>query len=278
VRRGLSERVPKNYFEWEPTTGFGSSTDMGAISRIITDKTDQEFQAQGLNFRYITSDYHLHKTSKDEIIILKNSKFMQSYEPVFERAPTRNVLEFGVFEGGSIILFALAYPEFRFVGIDIREPNEEVIRHIRSLDLEDRVKIYYNVNQTDKVGIDKIISTEFKDNPPAIIFDDASHSYSYSKSTFELTFGRLAPGGSYCLEDWAWAHWGEPFQTQQWADQPALTNLVFEILIMYASTYDLIDGIEIRPALACIRRGGAKLSEFQIDGLMRLRGKKLTFI
>jgi len=45
-----------------------------------------------------------------------------------------------------------------------------------------------------------------------------------------------------------------------------LTNLLFQILIMYASTHDLINGVETRPTLASIRAGAA-LGEFQIDKL-----------
>ena len=96
--------------------------------------------------------------------------------------------------------------------------------------------------------------------------------------TFELSFGRLASGGFYCLEDWAWAHWGEPFQTQVWTDQPALTNLVFELLMMYASTPGLIDRIEVLPALVLLKRGVAKRGDFKIDELIKMRGKKLTLI
>jgi len=48
---------------------------------------------------------------------------------------------------------------------------------------------------------------------------------------------------------------------------------------MYASTHGLIDRIELpAPTLACIRRGGARLDEFQIDGLVRMRGRKLMLI
>jgi hypothetical protein len=251
---------------------------MSAISDIITNENGPEFEAAGLKFRFVNSDFHLHKTTDDTIVVLKEPRFLRLYDRLFESSPKRNVLEFGVFEGGSIILFALAYPDFRFVGVDIRSPNEAVLRHIRRLNLEDRVKIYYNTSQTDGEAIGRIIEKEFGESGIGIISDDASHNYQFSKRTFELTFGRLAPSGYYCLEDWAWAHWGEPYQTQQWVDQPALTNLLFEILILYASTHDLIANVETKPALACIRRGGAKIGELQIDKLLRMRGKKLTLI
>ncbi len=251
---------------------------MGAIERLIEDENGAEFRVSGIKFRFINSQYNTYKTTEDEIIILKGPGFLKHYEPIFEKAPTQNMLEFGVFEGGSIILFALAYPEFKFVGIDIRPPSEHVLRHIRDLGLQDRVKIYYNVSQADKEQIDKAVRDEFGNAEIGIISDDASHNYRFSKVTFELSFGRMASGGFYCLEDWAWAHWGEPFQTQVWTDQPALTNLVFELLMMYASTPGLIDRIEVLPALVLLKRGVAKRGDFKIDELIKMRGKKLTLI
>ncbi len=251
---------------------------MGAISQIIADHSGPCFKAAGAQFRFVNADYHLHATTADEIIILKDPGFLALYEPMFEAAPNRNVLEFGVFEGGSIILFALAYPNFKFVGLDIRPPNEQVLTHIHDLGLTDRVKIHYNINQTDQAAVERVIALEFKDEALAIVSDDASHDYFYSKSTFQTTFGRLAPGGFYCLEDWAWAHWGEPFQTQQWVEQPALTNLVFEMLMLQASTHDIISTIEIKPALASLRRGAAPLGVFELDRLIRMRNRTLTLI
>jgi len=251
---------------------------MSAIADIITNENGSDFEAAGLKFRFVNSDYHLHKTTDEMVMVLKEPRFLRLYDRLFESSPTRNVLEFGVFEGGSIILFALAYPNFKFVGVDIRPPNEAVLRHIRRLNLEDRVKIYYKTSQTDGDAIGRIVETEFGAGEIGVISDDASHNYQYSKRTFELTFGSLAATGHYCLEDWAWAHWGEPFQTQQWVDQPALTNLLFEILILYASTHDIITLVETRHAFACVRRGGAKLGELNIDKLLRVRGKKLTLI
>ena len=251
---------------------------MGAINRLITKRNGPVFEAGGLSFRFINSNYSSYTTSAEEIIILKDPSFLVKYDAIFEHAPSRNVVEFGVFEGGSIILFALAYPEFKFVGIDIRQPNKHVLDHITRLGLEDRVKIYYGVSQTDGTRIAEIIEEEFPDGKIGIISDDASHQYNFSKRTFELTFGRLVEGGLYVLEDWAWAHWAEPYQTQIWTDQPALTNLVFEIIAMHASTHNVILRIEVRPGFICIERGGAKLEGLDFQQSIRMRGKQFALI
>jgi cephalosporin hydroxylase len=252
---------------------------MGGISNLITNEVDQTFQAGGRSFRYINSDFARYKTTDDEIIILKPAAFLRMYDRFFEKAPVKNVLEFGVFEGGSLIIFALAYPDFKFVGIDIRPPNEAVLRHIHDLGLQDRLKIYYKTSQADADAVDRIVRENFGDEKLGIISDDASHLFSLSRETFQLTFGRLAPNGVYCLEDWNWAHSGEPYQTQLWTDEPALTNLVFEILLMFASTRGYIKRLETDvPALMCIWRDFAPLDRFEFDKLIRMRGKTLTLI
>lgn len=252
---------------------------MGTISRTIANETAQTFEADGLKFRFINTDFKVYKTTADEIIILKPASFLRQYDHIFESAPTKNVLEFGVFEGGSIILFALAYPDFKFAGIDIRPPSEDVLRHIRDLGLSDRVKIYYQTSQADGDQIDRIVRDNFSDEGIGVISDDASHNYKLSKETLQFTFGKLAPGGAYCLEDWNWAHTVDPSQPHIWSDQPALTNLVFEIVMMYASTRGYIRKMEfLAPALMCIWRDAAALGRFDLDKLIRMRGKTLTLI
>jgi hypothetical protein len=253
---------------------------MGAIARLIVNETGQQtFQAAGIGFKFVNADFNLYKTTADEIIVLKPTPFLRHYDYFFENAPTRNVLEFGVFEGGSIILFALAYPNFKFIGVDIRPPSEEVLRHVHDLGLSDRVKIYYRTSQADGDQIDRIVCDDFGGEPLGVISDDASHNWSLSKETWQLTFGKLAPGGAYCLEDWNWAHSLDPSQTHIWDDQPALTNLVFEIVMMYASTRGYIRRMEFpAPALMCAWRDSASLGRFELDKLIRMRGKTLTLI
>jgi cephalosporin hydroxylase len=245
---------------------------------IISQETEGGFEAAGLKFKVVTSNYHQHKTTKDEIVVLKGADLFRFYDGVFPRIPKNSLLEVGVFEGGSTIFFALANQKLKIVGIDIRKPDECVLRHIHDLGLGDRVKIYYETNQADQDAISNILLNEFGDEGIGIIIDDASHNYGLSKRTFELTFGKIAPGGSYCLEDWSWAHWDGIFQTEQWINQPALTNLVFEIAMLCPSARPLIDEINIRPGVVQVVRGSRKFGEFSLDSLVRMRGKKLGHI
>ena len=245
---------------------------------IITDETGTSFKVLDQLFEVVTSNYHQHKTTKDKIVVLKGADMLRSYDAVFQKAPKKTLFEIGVFEGGSTIFFALANPELKIVGLDIRKPDEAVLRHLRDLKLEDRVKIYYETSQTDADAISRILRDDFRDDEIGVVIDDASHNYNLSRKTFELTFGHVASGGYYCLEDWAWAHWGGAFQTEQWIDQPALTNLVFEISMLLPSARPLIDEIRITPGVVQVLRGSRKIGSFSIDDLLRLRGKQLARI
>jgi cephalosporin hydroxylase len=245
---------------------------------IISNETEAGFDVAGIRFEVVTSNYHQHKTTKDKVVVLKGAEMLRSYDAIFQRAPKKTLFEIGVFEGGSTIYFALANPGLKIVGLDIRKPDEAVLRHLHDLGLADRVKIHYETSQSDPDAISRILRDDFGADEVGIVIDDASHNYHLSKKTFELTFGNVAAGGFYCLEDWAWAHWSGPFQTEQWIDQPALTNLVFEMSMLLPSARPLIEDIRITPGVVQVLRGNRKTGPFSIDKLLKMRGKNLAFI
>ena len=244
------------------------------MANVITHEDGNTFVAGGLTFKFINSNYKDHKTTDKEVVVLKSADILRSYDRVFDAAPNKNFLEIGIFEGGSTLFFAVAHPEFRISALDIRDPDDAVLRHIHDLGLNERVKIHYNTSQSDKDALGKIIREDFRDEDIGFICDDASHNYGLSRRTFELTFGKLARGGQYCLEDWAWAHWKSTSSTAA-----ALTNLVFEMVVLLPSTRPLIDSIEILPNYVRLVRGPGKIdSDISIDSMMRLRDKRLTLI
>lgn len=244
------------------------------MANIITSEDGNSFVAAGLAFKFVSSNYKDHKTTKEEVVVLKTAEILRSYDPIFAAAPNKNFLEVGIFEGGSTLYFALAHPEFKISAIDIRKPDEAVLRHIHDLGLTDRVKIHYETSQSDEDALKKIIREDFGGGELGLICDDASHVYSLSRRTFELTFGKLAAGGQYCLEDWAWSHW-----KGNASPDVALSNLVFEMIALLPSTRPLIDSIEILPNYVRLVRGIGKISRnVDMDAMMNLRGKKFTLL
>ena len=96
---------------------------MGGIAEIITDAKDDEFRVLGLKFRYVNAPQAYSSNQRRTDHHPETPAMLKQYEPYFKTAPTKNALEVGVFEGGSIILFALAYPDFKFVGSTCARPT-----------------------------------------------------------------------------------------------------------------------------------------------------------
>ena len=248
-------------------------------SEIITNEREGAFTVAGLDFRVHLPGQPIICTTADQIVVLKPSHFLRKYDPVFRSLPSRNVLEVGIAEGGSIIYFALAFPGLKFVGIDLRPPSEFVLRQIERLGLRDRINLYYGTDQADTRRIHEILRENFGDEPLGAVTEDASHFYAPSKKTFESTFGLLASGGVYCLEDWAWAHEPGPCQSTVWMDQPALSNLLFEITLLQPSGPTFVGNIRIDPSLAFIERGPApRVATFSMDEIILNRGKRIQLI
>jgi hypothetical protein len=248
---------------------------MSAPQVIVTD--EHRFQIGGARFRYVPLNQDRHRTTRDEIVVLKTFNLLDSYRSLFDRAPTKNVLEIGVFEGGSLIAFALLHPDFRFVGIDQRAPNPCVIEHIERLGLSDRVTIHYGVSQTDEDTILHHVQSAFHDESIGLVSEDASHRYALSKRSFEILFPRLAVGGGYSIEDWSWAHWPGKCQHQA-TEEPALSNLVFKLAVLTGMGVGAVSHMEIFHAMAVVWRGSSPFKSLDLDRQILARGRSMQLI
>jgi hypothetical protein len=115
------------------------------------------------------------------------------------------------------------------------------------------------------------------------VVDDASHTYEETKASFEILFPLLQPGGIYLIEDWSWAH-GPRYQSPDapFSKRPALSNLLFEQIMLLASTY-LIAEIRVWHFLYLIRKAksavsGSKDESGSIFDQIQSRGKKWSLI
>lgn len=219
-------------------------------------------------------------TTADEALIFKDRGLVDLY---LEHLPTfapRNVLEFGIFQGGSAVLLATALGLERIACIDICNPLPGLEAFLERHALADRVRCHFNTSQDDRERVRAIVEEVFGDNPLDMVIDDCSHAYELSKKSFEIVFPLLRPGGQYVLEDWAWAHW-EEWQSPDhaWKEWSALSNLVFEWVMLLPSTR-LIDRIEVRQPYVVLHKSAQAfdLSTFSIDALVKTRGRVLNKI
>jgi predicted O-methyltransferase YrrM len=138
---------------------------------------------------------------------LKPQSFFEMYDRFLAGRTPERVLEVGVFQGGSGLLFADKWPGARISGLDLQPRNDAVQRHAVRFGFSDRLKFYYGVSQADERAVLRIIDQDL-DGSPDVVIDDASHLYPLTKRTFEIVFPRLARGGVYIIEDWAWGRTG----------------------------------------------------------------------
>ena len=128
------------------------------------------------------------------------SRYLERYDPVLEPWVDKDpvLLELGVHEGGSLLLWRDYFPRGTIVGIDIKLPQ----------DFEPTERIHlYEGSQADPPFLSRVaqdIAPEGFD----IIIDDASHFGELTKVAFWHLFdNHLKPQGLYVIEDWGTGYW-----------------------------------------------------------------------
>jgi hypothetical protein len=138
-----------------------------------------------------------HNTDK-----LSNNQYIRNFERHF--SPLRDkpirLLEIGVLDGGSLLLWRDYFPNALIVGLDLKESPFNT--------LPDRIQIFQGSQ-----GDTKLLSTMAGKCAPEgfdIIIDDASHYGVLSRSSFQSLFANhLKSGGIYVVEDWGTGYWPE---------------------------------------------------------------------
>jgi len=136
------------------------------------------------------------------------------------------------------------------------------------------INVYFNTSQTDENAINSILDVEFP-NGIELVVDDASHTYAATKATFEMVFPKLVKGGTYIIEDWAWAHKpGMQNNEHSWHKEPAMTNLLFELIVDLGS-HNNIQSVSIDSGKAIIVKGQRQQDLLENH---KLRGRELVHI
>lgn len=229
------------------------------------------FRVGGLTFNTSTTDYS-RKTTDQEIVLLKNKGMLDTYRGLFGGKPIRNILEFGTWEGGSPLYFVAGTNIERFVGIDLRDPIEPVLKHAERFG--DRLKLVYSTSQSDRSAVTQAINDNF-DGPIDLIIDDASHMYEHTKASFDIAFPRLRVGGLYIIEDWNWAHYPDRHFDDYFQDQPALSNLAME-LVMAVGSLTQVASLEVHRWCLIVRKDAEVPADFSLDKLIRM-GERRTY-
>ena len=139
------------------------------------------------------NDIETYFYTKSERIIYKWNTYFESYEKYFMKYRGRkiNVLEIGVFDGGSLRMWADYFGnKALIVGMDIN-------KNCASLAELPQIEIFIG-DQSDPVKLKELVD---KYGGFDIIIDDGSHINSHQIKTFQYLFDYLREGGTYLVED-----------------------------------------------------------------------------
>jgi predicted O-methyltransferase YrrM len=196
-----------------------------------------------------------------ELLLMKPRWMVERYVALIEELKPKRIFELGILHGGSVAFLALLAEPDRHVAID-RQPKAGARFEKWRQAHDDVVHVHHGIDQGDAAALRRIAADEFGGEPLDLVIDDASHLLDPTRSSFNVLFPLLRPGGVYVIEDW-----GVDLRLEREAARdPAvanriqeeiakrpelehvvpLTRLMFEIVL--ASVYtDLIDGMELRP-------------------------------
>jgi hypothetical protein len=221
----------------------------------------------------------------NRFVLMKTPELVDDLTARLRAIEPQVIVEFGIQRGGSIALFNELFTPRLHLGFDInREPVASLAAYAKSAKASGRsIELHYGVNQSDREAVTRIMADAMRRhgiNGVDVVIDDASHLYGPSLATFEVMFPLLRSDGLYVLEDWGWAHWpGYQKEGSSYWNEPALSNLVFELTMLCASRPDLAKAMDITSALACLKRGAAAPPpNFTVESQIRKRGVKIVMI
>lgn len=170
------------------------------------------FQIDGYRFNLPTSWGHFDINVPAEENYADNAFFfgksvsvIQKYFALFREQLPTNIVELGIFRGGSVAFLQLVAKPERLLALDINPDRQEFLdRFILHKGLAENVRAEYGVDQADSEKVSRL-TREFIGEGRCLDFvvDDASHLLSPTRSSFETLFPLLRPGGSYVIEDFS---------------------------------------------------------------------------
>ncbi|GHD31953.1 class I SAM-dependent methyltransferase [Halioglobus pacificus] len=205
-------------------------------------------------------------STEDEIVLFKDPKFVDHYLNTLEGFRADNVIEVGVWDGGSAIFFWNLLKPDRLSCVELKKSVPPLEAYISRREVTDSFRLHTSTDQSDKQSLGKIVVDDFGGNPLDLIIDDASHLYGPSKATFEALFPHLRPGGLFILEDWK-AGLIFPKLSKDGEDLgPPLHRLVHEILQLSLLEHRVVASIKCVHNFVVIERGHQALNpeEFKV--------------
>ena len=201
------------------------------------------------------------QSAPGHFILGKSRLMVESMMAAVARIDVQNIVDVGVYKGGSVVFLNEAFRPRHLVAIDFN-PAEvpALLEYCSAPERADRITVRLGVNQADRPLLVALCVEAFGDAPIDLVVDDASHFYDETRETFRVLFPRLRPGGVYIIEDWAWAHWpGEYWQNERGGDyfrsKPPLSNMLIELMLLCAGSPGFVRRVSFDDQVIHVERG-----------------------
>jgi predicted O-methyltransferase YrrM len=144
-----------------------------------------------------------HASTPERFVIVKQPPHRDAFIEMCRSVRGGRLVELGIAEGGSTVLAALAAEPSALLAVDIEpEPLAALEEFITARNLGGRVHTRYGIDQGNRDQLTHTVDDAIGTDPLDLVVDDASHELDPTRTSFEVLFPRLAPGGLYAIEDW----------------------------------------------------------------------------
>lgn len=242
---------------------------------------DDHFMIDELVFYLKRPDHLAADRDRDWFVLDKPTRLLDQYRALWPRISAnaiQNLLELGIYDGGSIVFWFELLAPVKYVALDLAPWGDidYFRRYLESRNLGSRIKTYWQTDQGDREGLRTICQDEF-DGPLDLVVDDASHLYAPTRASFETLFPLLRPGGLFIIEDWSWGCWPNLPKLSH-PDGTELPQLVHQLTDAAGSMQrflkqgvpgeshlwalqPLIASVTVYPDIVVVERGPAEASE-----------------
>jgi predicted O-methyltransferase YrrM len=141
---------------------------------------------------------------EEGFVVDKRPELVRKYLRLFADECPRRIVELGVERGGSTALIALLAEPDLLLAVDVApEVPAQLTEFIESRGLTGSIVTAFGVDQSDATAVRDLVELHIAAEPVDLVIDDASHVLGPTRTSFEVLFPRLRPGGLYVIEDWA---------------------------------------------------------------------------
>ncbi|MET0902830.1 MAG: class I SAM-dependent methyltransferase [Acidimicrobiales bacterium] len=163
--------------------------------------SDQRLEVR--NTKFLATAVHFGHTD-DEFVIVKPPALVRRYLRLLEDERPERIFELGIKDGGSTALLALAADPMLLLAADLEAEMPPRLKElVRSQGLDGRLVTAFGLDQSDRQALTRFVDSHLVEASLDLVIDDASHILAPTRTSFEVLFPRLRPGGLFVIEDWS---------------------------------------------------------------------------